>query len=83
MQPDRVTGADGQDLVGNGKRGERGGIASRSQRVVAELFVVFEAESAVDDGEAGEPSGEGEDVLEGRGAQLRPPLGLGDAGQCE
>jgi len=82
LQPDRVTRADGQDLVGNLKGGERGGIASRSQRVVAELFVVFEAEPAVDDREAGKPSGEGEDVLEGGSAKLRPPLGLGDAGQC-
>ena len=65
--------------VSNSKRGERGGITPGRKRVVAQLLVVLEVEAAVDDGEPGESPGHGEHVLQCGGAQLRPPLGFGEA----
>ena len=51
LQPYGISGSDGDDVVGIGEGRQRRSVAAWRRRVVAELLVLLDTESAIDNGE--------------------------------
>ena len=65
LEPDRVGGADDDEVVGGLEGGQGRGVAAGRGGVVAELLVVLEREPDVDDDVVDDPAGQAQHVLDG------------------